>query len=59
MGVDEILRRYILEHEIHMILAEAHGGETVGHYVRKAIAHNILKEGLWWPTLHKYVKEYC
>ena len=42
-----------------MILANAHGGTTSGHYVGKATAQNILRAGLWWPTLHTDAKEYC
>jgi len=38
MGVDNILRRCVLENERHRILAEAHEGITGGHYVGKAIA---------------------
>lgn len=41
-----------------MILIEAHGGVAGGYYARKATMHNILRAGLWWPTLHKDMKEY-
>jgi len=59
LGPDEILRRCILNHEKTSLLEEAHGGVTGGHYAGKATTQNILKVGLWWPTLHKDAKEYC
>lgn len=58
MGLDEILRRYVPEHERHMILVEAHEGAAGGHYARKDIAQNILRVRLWCPTSPKYAKEY-
>jgi hypothetical protein len=59
MGADGILRRCVLEHERSMILREAHHGIVGGHYVGREIAHKILCAWLWWPTIHKNVKEYC
>jgi hypothetical protein len=53
MGLDEILRRCVMEAEIPLILEEAHEGITGGHYTGKETAQNILRAGLWWPTLHK------
>ena len=41
-----------------MILAEAYGGTAGAHYSGKDTAQNILRVGLWWPTLHKDAKEY-
>lgn len=58
MGPDEILRRYVPKHERAIIIAQAHSGVAGGHYAIKSNTQNILREGLWWPTLHKYVKEY-
>jgi hypothetical protein len=59
LGVDNILRICVVEHEIPIILAEAHEGIARGHYAGKLIVHNILHTGLWWPTVHKDLKEYC
>jgi len=56
LGLDEILRRYVLEHERHTILAEAHGGLARGYYVGKETAKKIPRIELWWPTQHKDVK---
>ena len=59
LGPDEILRRYVLEHERQQILAEAHAGIVGGHYAGKPTAQKILTAGLWSPTLHKDAKEFC
>lgn len=45
--LDEILRRYVLELERSMILAEAHDGLTSGHYVENETARKILRASLW------------
>jgi hypothetical protein len=58
MGPDEILRRCVMEAEHPLILAEAHEGITGGHYAGKAIVQKVLRDGLWWPTLHKDAKDY-
>jgi len=59
LGPDEILRRYVVDHEKAAVLEEAHGGFVGGHYAGKAMTQKILREGLWWPTMHKDAKEYC
>ena len=41
-----------------MILAKAHDQITGGNYVGNETMQNILCAGLWWPTLHKDMKEY-
>lgn len=38
LGADEVLQRYVLEHERQAILAEAHGGVVGGHYAGKETA---------------------
>ena len=40
MGVDNILLRYVLEHEWPRILAEAHKGLVGGHYAGKSTAQD-------------------
>ena len=59
LGPDEILRRYVLEHERRRIIEEAHLGVAGGHYAGKATTQKILTVGLWWPTVHKDAKEFC
>jgi hypothetical protein len=41
-----------------LILVEAHEGIAGGHYAGKTTAQKVLRDGLWWPTLHKDAKEY-
>eukprot|EP00253_Pinus_taeda_P014337 PITA_14337 len=59
MSLDEIMQRYVPKFEWNNILPEAYGGDVGGHYVGKAKTQNILRAGLWWPTLHKDFKNYC
>ena len=59
LGSDEILCRYVLEHERRRIIEEAHARIAGGHYAGKSIAHKVLTAGLWWPTVHKDAKEFC
>ena len=58
LGSNEILRRYVLEHERRRILEEVHVGIAGGHYAGKAIAQKVLTVGLWWPIVHKDAKEF-
>jgi hypothetical protein len=58
MGLDEVLRRCVMDIERPLILVEAHEGIIGGHYVGKETSQKVLRVGLWWPTLHKYSKEY-
>ena len=59
LGPDEILGRYVLEHERRRILEEAHAGVVGGHCVGKPTVQKVLTVGLWWPTVHKDAKEFC
>lgn len=56
---DEVLHRYIPEHEQQSILKKAHAGVARAHYVGKANLQKILRARLWWPTVHKDAKELC
>jgi hypothetical protein len=58
MGPDEILMRCVMETERPLILTKAHEGIVGGHYARKEIVQKVLRAGLWWPTLHRDVKNY-
>ena len=50
MGLDEILRRCVLEHERPMVLNETHVGVVGGHYVGKEAVCKLLQAALWYPT---------
>ena len=59
LGLDEILRRCVLEHDRSMVLVEAHVDVAGGHYVGKTITQKILQGYLWCPTLHSDTLDYC
>jgi hypothetical protein len=59
MGAGNILKICVIEHERPRILAKAHEGIARGNYARKSTAKKVLWVGLWWPTIHKYAKDYC
>jgi hypothetical protein len=58
-GADRILRRHILDHERLRILVKSHEGIIEGNYAGIATMQNVLRAGLWWPTIHRDSKEYC
>ena len=59
LGPEEVLRRYVLNHERPIILAEAHSGIARGHYSGKPTVQKVLTARLWCPTLNKDAKEFC
>jgi hypothetical protein len=59
LGVDNILRRCVMEHERPIILEEAHEGIARIHYAGKSTTQKVLCAILWWPTVHKDSKEHC
>ena len=58
MGLDDILRICVLEHERNNIMYEAHYGPAVGHFQADTTAKKIQQSGLWWPILHKDYKKF-
>ena len=58
MGLDDILRRCVLEHERDNIMHEAHYGPARGHFQADTAAKKIQQSGLWWPTLYKDWKKF-
>ena len=58
MGLDDILRRCVLEHERDNIMHVAHYGPAGGHFQVDTTAKKIQQSGLWWPTLHKDCKNF-
>ena len=59
MGFDDVLQRYVPDFERSSILTDAHGGVVAGHYAGRVTEQNILRAGLWCPTLHQDSKAYC
>ena len=51
MGMDDILRRCVLEHERDNIMYEAHYGPAGVHFQADTTAKKIQQSRLWWPTL--------
>jgi hypothetical protein len=49
----------VLENEIPRILVEDHEGIEGGHYAGKSTMQKLLCAGLWWPTIHRDLKDYC
>ena len=47
MGLDDILIRCVLEHEIDNIMYEAHYGPVGGHFQADTTAKKIQQSGLW------------
>jgi hypothetical protein len=58
LGLDNILRRCVLDHERHDILWECHRGIAGGHVGGKEMTHKVMQEGLLWETLFKDEKTY-
>jgi len=51
MGNDEILQRHVPKFECSSILVDAHADDVGGHYRGRETMQNILRTGLWWPTI--------
>ena len=58
MGLDDILRRCVLERERNNIMYEAYYGPAGGHFQADTTAKKIQQLGLWWLTLHKDSKKF-
>ena len=58
MGLDDILRICVLEHERNNIMYEAHYGPAGGHFQEYTNAKKIQQSGLWWLTLH-ILQKFC
>jgi hypothetical protein len=40
-------------------MRELHEGPLKGHFVIEIMQRKILDVGYWWPTMYKYVHDYC
>ena len=50
IGIDDVIRRCVPDHEQQSILEEAHAG---GHFSGQITSRNIFQAALWWPTVVK------
>lgn len=41
------------EEEAEAILKENHQGESGGHSGFRVLTHKVLRQGLYWPTIHQ------
>ena len=53
LGLDDVLRRCVLEHERYDIIEEAHSRAVGGHFQVDTTIKKILHLGLWWPSINK------
>jgi len=58
LGLDQILRRCVMEEEFLDILLTYHDGPCGGHFAAKRTEFKVLQAGYYWPTLHRDVKKY-
>ena len=58
MGLDDILRRCVIEHKRNNIMNEAHYRPSRGHFQSDTTPKKIQQSGLWWPTLYKDCKDF-
>ena len=58
LGLDEVLRRCVLDHEREAVMWECHSGVAGGHVGAKPTARKVLQAGLWWPIVHADCKAY-
>ena len=56
LGLDDVLRRCVLEHERHDTIQQAHAREAGGHFQVDTTIMKIFQSGLWWPTINKDCK---
>nr|XP_016479749.1 PREDICTED: uncharacterized protein K02A2.6-like [Nicotiana tabacum] len=60
--VCQLMRRYILEKEVKLVLYDCHASPYGGHHRGDRTAAKVLQSGLFWPTLfkdaHAFIKKY-
>jgi hypothetical protein len=40
-------------------MRKLHEEPSRGHFVTKIMQRKVLDVGYWWPTIYKYVHDYC
>jgi hypothetical protein len=53
MGMDDVLRRCVSEHEREDIINEAHAGATRGIFQADTTTMKVLQASLCWSNFHK------
>lgn len=56
LGLDDVLRRCVLENERNNIIEEAHSGVAGGHFQVDTTINKIVKSRLWCPSINKDCK---
>ncbi len=59
MGQDNRLRWCLSTIIAHKVMKELHEGTIGRHFVIKITQKKILNVGYWWPTMYKYVSDFC
>ena len=50
---DRVLMRCLEQDDASKVVKELHDGPAKGHFLEYTNAHNILRDGYYWPTLFK------
>ncbi|KAK0584285.1 hypothetical protein LWI29_010528 [Acer saccharum] len=50
-GFSKVLQRCVAGEETRKILKDVHSGECGNHTGGKSLAHKVLRQGFYWPTL--------
>ena len=53
-----VFLRCLEKDQTHYILFQFHAGSVGGHFSGETIAHKIIGEGYYWPTLFRYAHAY-
>jgi hypothetical protein len=59
VNYDAVLLRCLEREDADKVLKEPHDGPVGGHFSRDTIAHNILRDNYYWPTLFKDAHTYA
>ena len=57
--LDQIIRRYLPEHEHQSVLTFCHKLACGGHFGPRKTAEKVLQSGFYWPTLFKDAYTFC
>ncbi|XP_076936552.1 uncharacterized protein LOC143603719 [Bidens hawaiensis] len=57
IGVDQMIRRYIPEEDVRLVLEHAHSSSCGGHFSGQKTTRKVLTSGFYWPTLFRDAHE--